>query len=78
MTDGQEEFLKILKAHRDTLEVCVACATATRDLAAEVLRGGLPTRDDLQVTVAEAERVVEESSGLRQELDRVIAELAGQ
>lgn len=75
MTDGQEEFLKILKAHRDTLAVCVACASTTRDLATEVLRGGLPKRDDLQVTITEAERVVAESAQLCDELDRVIAEL---
>jgi hypothetical protein len=75
MNEAQQEFLKILRAHRDTLDVCMACASTTRDLAAEVVRGGLPRRDDLQATIAEAERVLASSAELRQELDRVIAEL---
>ena len=48
MTEGQEEFLKILRAQRSTIDVCDACASTTRDLAAEVLRGGLPRREDLE------------------------------
>jgi len=75
MTEGQEEFLKILQAQRTTLDVCEACASTTRDLAAEVLRGGLPRREDLEHTVTEAERVLREVAETRQELDRVLAEL---
>ena len=76
MTEAQEEFLKILRAQRATLDVCEACATTTRDLAAEVLRGGLPRREDLEQTVAEAERILGDLARTRQELDRVLAELA--
>ncbi len=76
MTEGQEEFLKILQAQRSALEVCDACATTTRDLAAEVLRGGLPRREDLEQTIAEAERILADVAQTRQELDRVLAELA--
>src|SRR5574338_703611 len=39
----REEFLKILRAHLRTIDVCRACAETTRDLAAEVKRGGLPS-----------------------------------
>jgi hypothetical protein len=76
MTEGQEEFLKVLRAYRSTLEVCEACATTTRDLAAEIVRGGLPKREDLEQTIAEAERVLSDMAELRQELDRVLSELA--
>jgi hypothetical protein len=75
MTEGQEEFLKILQAQRATLDVCDACASTTRDLAAEVLRGGLPSREDLQQTIAEAERVLSEVAETRQALDHALAEL---
>jgi sulfur relay (sulfurtransferase) complex TusBCD TusD component (DsrE family) len=75
MTEGQAEFLKILAAQRATLDVCEACASTTRDLAAEVLRGGIPRREDLEQTVTEAERVLREVAETRQELDRVLAEL---
>jgi sulfur relay (sulfurtransferase) complex TusBCD TusD component (DsrE family) len=75
MTEGQEEFLKILRAHRHTIDICEACAATTRDLAAEVVRGGLPRRADLEQTVAEAERVLADMAQLRQELDRVLTEL---
>jgi hypothetical protein len=76
MTEGQEEFLKILRAHRQTIDVCEACAITTRDLATEVVRGGLPRRADLERTIAEAERVLTDLAALRLELDRVLAELA--
>lgn len=78
MTDAQEEFLKILRAHRQTLDVCAACASTTRDLAAEVVRGGLPKREDLEQTIAEAERVLADTAELSRELDRVLLELAGE
>ena len=76
MTEGQQEFLKILQAHRQTLDVCEACALTTRDLATEVVRGGLPKREDLERTVAEAERVLADVVELRRELDRVLMELS--
>ncbi len=74
-TEGQEEFLKMLRAHLHTVQVCQACASTTRDLAAEVMRGGLPRRDDLERTVEEAERVLAESTDLRGALERALAEL---
>ncbi len=74
-TEGQEEFLKMLRAHLDTLRVCQACASTTRDLAAEVMRGGLPRRDDLERTVAEAERVLADAQELGGALERALAEL---
>ena len=45
--DKRNEFLKILHAHAQTVEICEACAITTRDLAAEVQRGGVPKKDDL-------------------------------
>lgn len=78
MTDAQEEFLKILRAHRHTIDICDACATTTRDLAAEVARGGLPRREDLDQTILEAERVLADLAQARRELDRVLSELAGE
>ncbi len=75
MTEGQREFLKVLQAHRQLVDVCEACATTARDLAAEVLRGGLPRRADLEQTVAEAESVLAELTSTRDELDRVLGEL---
>ena len=53
--EDREEFLKILHAHAQTIDVCAACAVTTRDLAAEIQRGGVPKRDDLRQTVEEAE-----------------------
>lgn len=74
--DERQEFLKILRAHADTLAICDACATTTRDLAAEVQRGGVPARDALAATVAEAERVLHDLAAVRAEVDRVIRSLA--
>ena len=71
--DDRQEFLKILRAHADTIAVCEACATTTRDLAAEVKRGGMPARDDLQRTVDEAERILADLARVRQEIDRLEA-----
>ena len=69
----RQEFLKILHAHAQTIAVCEACATTTRDLAAEVKRGGVPPREDLQRTVDEAERVLLDLGGVREEVERLIA-----
>jgi hypothetical protein len=68
----REQFLKILDAHATTVGICEACATTTRDLAAEVKRGGLPKRDDLQRTIEEAERILADMAVVRQELQRLI------
>ena len=64
----------MLDAHARTIDVCEACATATRDLAAEVKRGGLPKREDLQRQVDEAERVLIDLALVRQEVQRLLAE----
>jgi len=75
MTRGErDEFLKVLHAHAQTVEVCEACATTTRDLAAEVLRGGVPRRDDLERTVIEAERVLADLQDVRAELRRLLVQ----
>jgi hypothetical protein len=70
-----EEMLKILDAHAQTLEICEACALTTRDLAAEVKRGGTPSPTDLQQTIIEAERVLTELAAVRAEIERVRARL---
>ena len=36
--DQRQEFLKVLQAHAQTVAIAAACATTTRDLAAEVRR----------------------------------------
>jgi len=71
--EERQEFLKILEAHAQTISVCEACAVSTRDLAAEVKRGGLPTRDDLQRHVDEAERVLADMASVRKEVERLRA-----
>jgi hypothetical protein len=71
----REEFLKILHAHQQTLDICEACATTTRELAAEVARGGIPAKPDLMQTMEEAERVLADLAGVRQEVERLIAEM---
>ena len=71
----REEFQKILEAHARTIGICEACATSTRDLAAEVRRGGIPARDDLQRHVDEAERVLADLVLVRREVDRLIVAL---
>ena len=68
----RQEVLKILEAHAQTIGICEACARTTRDLAAEVKRGGVPARDDLQRTVEEAERVLEQMAGMRTEVERLL------
>ena len=74
--DERNEFLKVLHAHAQTIEVCEACATTTRDLAAEVQRGGVPRRDDLQRTVEQAERALSELAAVRDELRRLLIEFS--
>jgi len=69
------EFVKILEAHAQTIAICEACAATTRDLAAEIGRGGLPRRDDLMKTVAEAEQVLSDLQPVREEIERLIAVL---
>jgi len=74
--DDRNEFLKILHAHAQTVEICEACAVTTRDLAAEVQRGGAPKRDDLQRTVDEAEKVLADLASVREELRRLMIEFS--
>ena len=74
--DERNEFLKILHAHAQTVEICEACAVTTRDLAAEVHRGGVPRRDDLQRTIEEAEKVLVDLSSVRNELRRLMIEFS--
>ena len=71
----REEFLKILHAHQQTIDVCEACATTTRELAAEVARGGMPPRTDLVQTMEEAERVLTDLAAVRSEVRRLIDDL---
>ena len=71
----RQEVLKILEAHARTLSVCEACAITTRDLAAEVKRGGLPRREELQRQVDEAERVLADLALVQQEVDRLLEHL---
>lgn len=71
----RREFLKILEAHAQTVAICEACATTTRDLAAEVRRGGLPHQDDLRQTIDTAERVLADLARTREEVERLIAAL---
>ena len=70
------EFIKILQAHAQTVAVCEACARTTRDLAAEVKRGGVPAGADLQQTVDVAERVLADLDATREEVERLIAALS--
>jgi hypothetical protein len=71
--EDRREFAKILRAHQRTVEVCRACAETTRDLAAEVKRGGLPPRDQLAQTITTAEDVLNELRGVEKELQRLLA-----
>jgi hypothetical protein len=70
-----DELRKVLDAHAQTLGICEACASTTRDLAAEVKRGGIPSPADLQHTIDEAERVLAELTAVRVELERLRSEL---
>ncbi len=71
----REQFLKALQAHAQTIAICEVCAATTRDLAAEVKRGGVPVAADLKRTVDEAERVLSDLSVLREEVERLIVAL---
>jgi hypothetical protein len=73
--DERQEFLKILQAHAQTVAICEACASTTRDLAAEVGRGSIPNRDDLVRTVDQAEAVLRDLATVREEVERLIATL---
>jgi hypothetical protein len=70
--EDREEFQKILQAHQQTIEICDACASTTRELAAEVARGGVPAKDDLVRTIDEAERVLADLAGVRAEVQRLM------
>ena len=72
----RQEVLKILEAHARTIQICEACAVTTRDLAAEVRRGGLPRREELQRQVEEAERVLADLALVRNEVERLVAHLS--
>jgi hypothetical protein len=73
--DPRVELLKALDAHVQTIAAAEACALTTRDLAAEVKRGGVPPAADLQQTIAEAERVLGELAALRAEVERARTQL---
>ncbi|HKE87762.1 MAG TPA: hypothetical protein VKB50_28605, partial [Vicinamibacterales bacterium] len=68
----KQEFLKVLQAHAQTVAICEACATTTRDLAAEVARGSVPRSSDLRITIAEAERTLSELAAVREEVERLM------
>jgi hypothetical protein len=72
----RQEVLKILEAHARTIQICEACAVTTRDLAAEVKRGGLPRREELQRQVEEAERVLADLALVRTEVERLVAHMS--
>jgi hypothetical protein len=74
--EDRDEFLKILHAHGQTIDICEACATTTRDLAAETLRGGVPGREDLRRTVDQAETVLAELTAVRDEVRRLLIEFS--
>ena len=74
--EERSEFLKIVHAHGQTVEICEACAVTTRDLAAEVQRGGVPRREDLQRTIDEAEKVLADLASVREELRRLMIEFS--
>jgi hypothetical protein len=67
------EVRKILEAHAQTVAICEACATTTRDLATEVARGGVPRAADLRVTIDEAERTLAQLASVREEIERLMA-----
>jgi hypothetical protein len=74
-SQDRQEFRKVLEAHAQTVAICEACATTTRDLAAEVARGGLPRADDLKTTISEAERTLADLARVREEIERLMAAL---
>ena len=66
-------FFDILTAHERTVEICRACAETTRDLAAEVKRGGVPAREHLGATITEAENVLNDLRAVTAEIARLRA-----
>ena len=69
--DERQQVLQIVLAHEKTIAVCRACAETTRDLAAEVKRGGMPSRDDLARTITEAEDAISDLGRVRDEVERL-------
>jgi hypothetical protein len=69
--DERQQVLQIVLAHQRTIAVCRACAETTRDLAAEVKRGGRPSRDDLARTITEAEDALSDLGRVRDEVERL-------
>jgi hypothetical protein len=67
----RQQVLQIILAHEKTIAVCRACAETTRDLAAEVKRGGMPSRDDLARTITEAEEAIGDLGRVRDEVERL-------
>jgi hypothetical protein len=53
--------------------IAEACAATTRDLAAEVARGGTPARNDLLNTVAQAEQALADLGAVREEVERLLS-----
>ena len=74
--EERQQVFQIVLAHEQTIAVCRACAETTRDLAAEVKRGGVPSRDDLARTITEAEDALNDLAKVRGEVDRLKREFA--
>ncbi len=74
-TAERQSMLKIVEAHGHTLGIAEACARTTRDLAAEVSRGGVPAKEDLTRTVDEAECVLADFAEVRKEIERLLKQL---
>ena len=55
------------------MAICETCAATTRDLAAEVARGGMPRPADLKTTISEAERTLADMARVREEIERLMA-----
>jgi hypothetical protein len=76
MTDEERaEVQRIIEAHEQTLEICRACATTTRDLAWEVKRGAAPPPEALRQTIDEAERVLADLGQVERAIARMKAAL---
>jgi hypothetical protein len=73
--EERQQFLQILQAHAQTVAIAEACAATTRDLAAEVARGGTPSRIDLLNTAAQAERALTDLAAVREEVERLLRTL---
>jgi hypothetical protein len=71
----RQELINVLQAHAQTVAICEACATTTRDLATEVARGSTPRLADLRTTIAEAERTLADLASVREEVERLMAAL---